>query len=114
MRRQALLERMTQRREWDLWEQLPRGESAIPYPDQAGELKESDVQRLSEVYTSTTPMDCPICMNEIVKGDKIVALECDAPPILKHMMCFGCARKWMTESWGSCPLCKRAVQVRSD
>ncbi|KAI9357288.1 hypothetical protein DFJ73DRAFT_821202 [Zopfochytrium polystomum] len=47
---------------------------------------------------------CPICLDDFVTGDKSRELPC------KHSFHPHCVDKWLTETSGTCPLCKRTVK----
>lgn len=110
-RRQSVMQRRIDQTEWNLWAQLPPERNYTTYDPQPGLLTEDQMFKLCDVYTSSTPQECPICLVDIKNNDLIVSLRCSPKPAPRHLTCFDCAYRWMTKSFGSCPNCRVPVKI---
>ncbi|KAJ1731408.1 hypothetical protein LPJ61_002548, partial [Coemansia biformis] len=57
----------------------------------------------TEKETEPEPEECTICLEEYRTDQIITRLPCF------HSFHQGCIKKWLTERWGECPVCKCPV-----
>ena len=76
-------------------------------------MRVGHLERLKKAAKTQLPVEdgteCIICMNEFVKDDELVQLECSD----KHIYHFNCLQHWIKQGKRECPWCRTVIKCDS-